>query len=193
MFVSPSGIIPLPPQCKILKHQRPGVRTSQRLVFVMYKKAASFLYYHDLDVYRTQKTCENVKEKKKQNCLFTEQVLQPLQAYHTRSPAQESLPFHYIYMQLLESKTSQSRALLDQQAEQNEKLRNLQQRIRIKPKNFCTWSPLLAARGRCSGACSATQRKGRSSSPTLKPCRYLTHSRPTDHTLPWTDRDRRIG
>ena len=59
----------------------------------------------------------NAKEKKKQNCLITQQVLQPLQAYHTRSPAQESLPYHYIYMQLFESKTQQSRAVLDQQGE----------------------------------------------------------------------------
>ena len=58
-----------------------------------------------------------LKKKKKQNCLITQQVLQPLQAYHTRSPAQESLPYHYIYMQLFESKTQQSRAVLDQQGE----------------------------------------------------------------------------
>ena len=77
MFVSPSGIIPLPPQCKILKHQRPGVRTSQRLVFVMYKKAASFLYYHDLDVYRTQKTCENVKEKKSRTVCLQNKFYSP--------------------------------------------------------------------------------------------------------------------
>ena len=68
---------PLPPQCKILKHQRPGVRTSQRLVFVMYKKAASFLYYHDLDVYRTQKTCENVKEKKSRTVCLQNKFYSP--------------------------------------------------------------------------------------------------------------------
>jgi hypothetical protein len=60
------------------------------------------------------------KKKKKQNCLFTQQVLQPLQADHTRPPAQESLPFHYIYMQLFESKHGKAERYLT--TRQNEKL-----------------------------------------------------------------------
>jgi len=61
----------------------------------MYKKAASFLYYHDLDVYRTQKTCENVKEKKAELSVYTTSSTALARIPHSFScPRIAALPLH---------------------------------------------------------------------------------------------------